>query len=121
MTDCRHETVRALRTFHGIGEWHLGPGESPAGVTRNRLCVIAGRRSVSDPTRRRVLQLRRERPLSAGELADQFPVSRPTMPAHFAVLQEAASGLHTRLGWKGRDAASHDETGSLRAAASRGR
>ena len=27
--------------------------------------------------------------MSAGELADQFPVSKPTMSAHFAVLQEA--------------------------------
>ncbi len=27
--------------------------------------------------------------MSAGELAEQFPVSKPTMSAHFAVLQEA--------------------------------
>jgi DNA-binding transcriptional ArsR family regulator len=46
-------------------------------------------KALADPTRRRVLQLLRERPMSAGELADQFPVSKPTMSAHFAVLQEA--------------------------------
>jgi DNA-binding transcriptional ArsR family regulator len=46
-------------------------------------------KALSDPTRRRVLQLLRERPMSAGEIADQFPVSKPTMSAHFAVLQEA--------------------------------
>lgn len=46
-------------------------------------------KALSDPTRRRVLQLLREHPMSAGELADQFPVSKPTMSAHFAVLQEA--------------------------------
>jgi DNA-binding transcriptional ArsR family regulator len=46
-------------------------------------------KALSDPTRRRVLQLLRERPMSAGELADQFAVSKPTMSAHFAVLQEA--------------------------------
>lgn len=46
-------------------------------------------KALSDPTRRRVLQLLRERPLSAGELSDQFPVSKPTMSAHFAVLLEA--------------------------------
>jgi DNA-binding transcriptional ArsR family regulator len=46
-------------------------------------------KALSDPTRRRVLQLLRERPMSAGELSDQFPVSKPTMSAHFAVLQEA--------------------------------
>jgi len=46
-------------------------------------------KALSDPTRRRVLQLLRERPMSAGELSDQFVVSKPTMSAHFAVLQEA--------------------------------
>ncbi len=46
-------------------------------------------KALSDPTRRRVLQLLRERPMSAGELADQFDVSKPTMSAHFAVLREA--------------------------------
>jgi DNA-binding transcriptional ArsR family regulator len=46
-------------------------------------------KALSDPTRRRVLQLLRERPMSAGELADHFVVSRPTMSAHFSVLQEA--------------------------------
>jgi DNA-binding transcriptional ArsR family regulator len=46
-------------------------------------------KALSDPTRRRVLQLLRERPMSAGELSDHFPVSKPTMSAHFAVLQEA--------------------------------
>lgn len=46
-------------------------------------------KALSDPTRRRVLQLLRERPMTAGELSDQFDVSRPTMSAHFAVLREA--------------------------------
>lgn len=46
-------------------------------------------KALSDPTRRRVLQLLRERPMSAGELSDHFVVSKPTMSAHFAVLQEA--------------------------------
>lgn len=46
-------------------------------------------RALSDPTRRRVLHLLRKGPMSAGELADQFDVSKPTMSAHFAVLKEA--------------------------------
>lgn len=46
-------------------------------------------KALSDPTRRQVLQLLRERHMTAGELADHFPVSKPTMSAHFAVLQEA--------------------------------
>ena len=46
-------------------------------------------KALSDPTRRHVLQLLRERHMSAGELSDHFPVSKPTMSAHFAVLREA--------------------------------
>lgn len=46
-------------------------------------------KALADPTRRQVLALLRERPMSAGELADQFAVSKPTMSAHYAVLREA--------------------------------
>lgn len=46
-------------------------------------------RALADPTRRRVLQLLRQRPMTAGELSEQFAVSKPTMSAHFAVLREA--------------------------------
>jgi DNA-binding transcriptional ArsR family regulator len=46
-------------------------------------------KALSDPTRRRVLQLLRQGPMSAGELSDRFNVSKPTMSAHFAVLKEA--------------------------------
>jgi DNA-binding transcriptional ArsR family regulator len=46
-------------------------------------------KALSDPTRRRVLQLLRDRPMMAGELADHFDVAKPTMSAHFAVLQQA--------------------------------
>ena len=46
-------------------------------------------KALSDPTRRHVLELLRDRPMTAGELADHFPVSKPTMSTHFAVLREA--------------------------------
>lgn len=46
-------------------------------------------KALSDPTRRRVLELLRRRPMSAGELAEHFDVSKPTLSAHFAVLREA--------------------------------
>lgn len=46
-------------------------------------------KALSDPTRRQVLQLLRRGPMSAGELSNQFNVSKPTMSAHFAVLKEA--------------------------------
>ena len=46
-------------------------------------------KALSDPTRRRVLQLLRKGPMSAGELSDHFEVSKPTMSAHFSVLLQA--------------------------------
>ena len=46
-------------------------------------------KALADPTRRHVLELIRHKPMTAGELSDHFPVSKPTMSAHFSVLQEA--------------------------------
>lgn len=46
-------------------------------------------KALADPSRRRVLQLLRRRPMTAGELSEHFAVSKPTMSAHFAVLREA--------------------------------
>ena len=46
-------------------------------------------KALADPTRRHVLELLRARPMTAGEIADHFPVSKPTMSAHFAILKEA--------------------------------
>jgi DNA-binding transcriptional ArsR family regulator len=46
-------------------------------------------KALSDPTRRHVLALLRDGPMTAGELADHFEVSKPTMSAHFSVLREA--------------------------------
>ena len=46
-------------------------------------------KALADPSRRKVLQLLRRRPMTAGEIAKHFAVSKPTMSAHFAVLREA--------------------------------
>jgi DNA-binding transcriptional ArsR family regulator len=55
----------------------------------NYQIVTAVFKALADPTRRRVLELLKRRPMSAGELAAEFDVSKPTMSAHFAVLREA--------------------------------
>src|SRR5271168_5085021 len=46
-------------------------------------------KALADPTRRKVLQLLRRGPMTAGEISRHFAVSKPTMSAHFAVLREA--------------------------------
>ncbi len=47
--------------------------------------------ALADPTRRRVVELLRERPRRAGELAGAVPTSAPAMSKHLRVLR--ASGL----------------------------
>lgn len=46
-------------------------------------------KALADPTRRKILELLREKPMTAGDLADQFLVSKPTMSGHFNVLSQA--------------------------------
>jgi DNA-binding transcriptional ArsR family regulator len=46
-------------------------------------------KALSDPTRRHVLQLLRERPMTAGELSEHFGIAKSTLSAHFAILREA--------------------------------
>jgi ArsR family transcriptional regulator, arsenate/arsenite/antimonite-responsive transcriptional repressor len=46
-------------------------------------------RALADPTRRRILELLREREMSAGEIAEHFKLAKPTLSGHFAVLREA--------------------------------
>lgn len=55
-------------------------------------------KALSDPTRRRILQLLREREMTAGELAECFELSKPTLSGHFAVLREADLVSADKLG-----------------------
>ena len=46
-------------------------------------------KALADPTRRRILQLLEGREMTAGELAEQFDISAPSMSHHFSVLKQA--------------------------------
>jgi len=46
-------------------------------------------KALADPTRRRILQLLREKEMSAGEIAEHFDLAKPTLSGHFAVLRAA--------------------------------
>ena len=45
--------------------------------------------ALSHPTRRKILEMLKGGAMSAGDLADAFPVSKPTMSGHFAKLKAA--------------------------------
>jgi len=55
-------------------------------------------RALADPTRRRILDLLRERPRVTGEIAGQFPVSRIAVMRHLEVLSEAGLAVSRKRG-----------------------
>lgn len=77
----------------GPTDFAVWPNASRA-PRENRVC-----RALSDPTRRRILELLRARDRNAGELVEHFPQATPTLSCHFAVLREADLIEGTRSGW----------------------
>lgn len=54
--------------------------------------------ALAHPVRRAVLKKLKAGPMSAGDLADAFPVSKPTMSRHFATLKDAGLIRAERVG-----------------------
>jgi DNA-binding transcriptional ArsR family regulator len=54
--------------------------------------------AISEPRRREILRLVRDRELSAGEIAARFDVTRPTISQHLTVLKEAGLVSERREG-----------------------
>jgi len=46
-------------------------------------------KALADPTRRKILRMLGPREMSAGEIAQTFPISGPSMSHHFSVLKSA--------------------------------
>jgi DNA-binding transcriptional ArsR family regulator len=46
-------------------------------------------KAMADPTRRKILRMLRHREMAAGEIAEQFSISGPSMSHHFSVLKSA--------------------------------
>lgn len=55
-------------------------------------------RALGDPTRREILRLLRRRDMSAGELAERFPLAKSTLSGHFNVLKHARLVVAERRG-----------------------
>jgi DNA-binding transcriptional ArsR family regulator len=54
--------------------------------------------ALSDPTRREILRLLRRRDMSAGEIAERFPLAKSTLSGHFNVLRHAGLVVSERRG-----------------------
>jgi ArsR family transcriptional regulator len=46
-------------------------------------------RALNDPTRRRILEMLRERDMTAGDIADKFKISKPSISYHLDLLKQA--------------------------------
>jgi DNA-binding transcriptional ArsR family regulator len=46
-------------------------------------------RALADPTRRQILRLLGDREMTAGDLAEHFEMTKPSMSHHFSVLKDA--------------------------------
>lgn len=46
-------------------------------------------KALNDPTRRQILELLREKDLSAGEIAEAFDISKPSISHHLDLLKQA--------------------------------
>jgi DNA-binding transcriptional ArsR family regulator len=62
------------------------------------LRIMEAAAAISDPIRRRVLELVRDDELPAGALAAQFDVSRPAVSRHLRVLRDAGLVRERRAG-----------------------
>lgn len=55
-------------------------------------------KALSDPTRRKILQMLKEKDLTAGEIADAFQISKPSISHHLNLLKQANLVMDERQG-----------------------
>ena len=55
-------------------------------------------RALSDPSRREILRLLRDRDRTAGEIAERFDISKPSISHHLSLLKNARLVLDVRRG-----------------------
>ena len=55
-------------------------------------------RALGDPTRREILRLLKRADMTAGELAERFPLAKSTLSGHFNVLRQARLIVSERRG-----------------------
>lgn len=71
--------------------------------------------ALADPTRRGIFERLAEQPRAVGELAAEFPVSRPAVSQHLKVLKDAGLVVERRAGTRRIYAVDPRGIGALRA------
>lgn len=55
-------------------------------------------KALSDPTRRKILELLQERPMNAGDIAEYFHISKPSISHHLSILKNSRLIVDERQG-----------------------
>lgn len=55
-------------------------------------------KALNDPTRREILELLKDKDLTAGEIADQFNISKPSISHHLDLLRQAGLVISVKEG-----------------------
>ena len=55
-------------------------------------------KALSDPTRRKILELLQEKSLNAGEIADYFHITKPSISHHLTILKNSGMIVDERHG-----------------------
>lgn len=55
-------------------------------------------KALDDPTRRHIIELLREKDMSAGEIAEAFKISKPSISHHLELLRKAEIVVSVRQG-----------------------
>ncbi len=55
-------------------------------------------KAIADPTRRRILKILRQDDMTAGEIAEHFDISKPSISHHLSVLKQAGLVQNERKG-----------------------
>jgi len=55
-------------------------------------------KALSDPTRRKIIQMLKEKDMTAGDIADQFDMTKPSISHHLNILKQAQLVIDQRKG-----------------------
>ena len=55
-------------------------------------------KALSDPTRRKILELLQEKSMNAGEIADYFHITKPSISHHLNILKNSGLIIEERCG-----------------------
>lgn len=70
-------------------------------MPRKKVCKMSLNRmfkALSDPIRRKILLMLKKKDMTAGEIAEQFDISKPSISHHLNILKQAGMVLDDRKG-----------------------